>query len=146
MLSLEDMLVQLNQLNKSTKPNWGRMSAQRMVEHLSESFKMASGKISFPSEVQASAIEKMQAFLLTDKPMAKNIEVAFSPENAQLRHEELDLAVDEFAEEWIDFIDGFEENPSKTTEHPYYGKLTFDQWIRLHDKHIKHHFEQFGLV
>jgi hypothetical protein len=146
MLSLENLLVQLNQLKSSTKPIWGSMSAQRMVEHLSESFKMASGKLSFPAEVPISTFEKMQAFLMTDKPMAKNIQVAFSPEDAPLRHEELELAIDEFVEEWIDFIDGFEENPSKTSEHPYYGSLNFDQWIRLHEKHINHHFEQFGLV
>jgi hypothetical protein len=146
MFSLEEILMKLDRLNKTKQPQWGTMSAQRMVEHLSDSFRMASGKISFPMEVPASALDKMQAFLNSDKPMAKNIQVAFAPDNAALRNEELELAIDEFAEEWIDFIDTFEAHSTKTTCHPYYGELSFNQWMQLHKKHVLHHFEQFELI
>ena len=146
MYSLEEMLSKLDNLNSSDKPLWGKMTAQHMVEHLSNSFKMASGKLTFPSEVQETVFERMQAFLMSEKPMAKNIQVAFAPENEPLRHEELELAIDEFAEEWINFLEEFEGNLAKTTPHPYYGELSFELWNRLHKKHVQHHFEQFGLL
>jgi len=62
MYSLEEMLTKLDHLDKKKQPKWGTMNAQQMVEHLSDTFRMASGKISFPMEVPASAIDKMRAF------------------------------------------------------------------------------------
>ena len=35
-LSKANILSYLNQLNNKTKPKWGNMSSQRMIEHLSD--------------------------------------------------------------------------------------------------------------
>jgi hypothetical protein len=120
------------------------MSAQRMIEHLSDSLRIASGKDQFPLEVPEEKLEKMKAFLLSDKPMARNIEVPFAANNTPLRHEEIELAIDEFLLEWIDFEEHFADE-SQTEVHPYYGPLNFDEWCMLNQKHLTHHFEQFGI-
>lgn len=136
----------LDKLSPDTKPSWGHMNAQQMVEHLSDSIKISSGKLILPLEVPEEKIPKMQAFLESDKAMAKNIEVPFAKKDTPLRHEELALAIDEFLLEWIDFEEFFGENPESRTSHPYYGPLNYEQWLRLHAKHFTHHFEQFGLI
>ena len=105
-----------------------------------------NGKESFELEIPADRIEKMQLFLASDKPMAKNIEVAFAGKDVPLRHSEIELAIDELTEEWCDFEEVYDENPELTNIHPYYGQLNFDQWKRIHAKHFTHHFEQFGLM
>jgi hypothetical protein len=63
-----------------------------------------------------------------------------------LRHEEIELAIDEFLLEWIDFEEHYSTDERKTENHPYYGPLQYEQWCRLHAKHFTHHFEQFGLL
>jgi hypothetical protein len=143
---LEEILNHLVKLNPTTQPHWGSMSAQRMVEHLSDSLKMAVGQNVHPLEIPEDRIPRMKEFLFSDKPMAKNIEVPFAKKEEVLRCEEFELAIDEFAENWVEFEEFFSENEDVTTLHPFYGNLNFDEWKRLHAKHFTHHFQQFGLA
>lgn len=144
-LDISEIIQKLDKLKPDSKPLWGNMSAQRMVEHLTDTLKIASGKTKFPLEIPEDRIEKMQAFLESDKPMARNIDVPFAKKDTELRHEEIELAIDEFLLEWIDFEEHFDEEENTTELHPYYGNLNFEQWSRLHAKHLTHHFEQFGI-
>jgi Protein of unknown function (DUF1569) len=140
------IIPMLDKLSPDAKPLWGSMSAQRMVEHMTDTIKIASGKVSFPLEIAEDRIERMQAFLDSEKPMAPNIEVSFAGKDVPLRNEEIELAIDEFLLEWIDFENRFDEEPGLRISHPYYGPLNYEQWLKLHAKHLTHHFKQFGLI
>lgn len=143
---LEYLLIKLESLDASTTPTWGGMSAQRMVEHLCDALYMSCGQGDFKLAVPEDRIEKMQQFLASDKPMAQNTQVPFAPADALLRNEDMELALDEFATAFVEFAEHFDENPSFTALHPYYGELDFDKWNQLHSKHFAHHFNQFGLL
>jgi hydroxymethylglutaryl-CoA reductase len=145
-MELETMLSILNGLSSSKTPLWGKMNAQEMVEHLSDMLMMSRGTGNFTIDVDAETIARRQQFLSSDKEMAKNIAVPFTKEIIELRHDELELALDEFAEEWINFTEYYENNPSASVIHPYYGDLDFNLWLKMHDKHFMHHFKQFGLI
>lgn len=142
---LETVLSHLDRLTSEKKPAWGSMSAQRMVEHLTDTLRIATGENPQKLEIPEEKIERMVAFLSSDKPMAQGIKVPFAPENVPLRNEELELAIDEFVDTWLDFEAMYESDPSLKHSHPFYGPLDFEQWKRLHAKHLTHHFEQFGL-
>jgi hypothetical protein len=143
---IETILEKLSKLEESTKPNWGSMSAQRMVEHLTDVVRNSNGKIELDLLVPEEKLEKMQLILESDSPMPKNFEAPFVLKDTPLRHAEIELAIDELTEEWCDFEEYFENDDSKKALHPYYGNLNFEQWKRLHSKHFTHHFEQFGLI
>jgi hypothetical protein len=145
-LELEPMLVQLSKLSATSKAKWGSMSAQRMVEHLADALYMSIGKGDFQLEVAEERIERMQAWLETDKPMAKNVQVSFATPSTPLRNDEIETAIDEFTDAFLMFLEYYEENLGQTHLHPFYGNLNFSQWKRLHTKHFAHHFEQFGLL
>ena len=145
-LELEAMLAQLAQLHKNTTPSWGQMNAQRMVEHLADALYMSVGKGEFSLEVPADRIERMQAWLETDKPMAKDVQVSFATPDTPLRNDELETAIDEFTDAFLSVEEWYEEDTSRTALHPFYGELNYSQWQRLHTKHFAHHFEQFGLI
>ena len=34
----------------------------------------------------------------------------------------------------------------KTSLHPVFGELNFEEWVLLHYKHVTHHLRQFGLL
>lgn len=140
------MLAVLNGLTPNQKPLWGKMKAQEMVEHLSDMLMMSRGTGNFTIDVDAETIARRQQFLSSDKEMAKNIAVPFTKDIIELRHDELELALDEFAEEWINFTEYYENNPSASVIHPYYGDLDYNLWLKMHDKHFTHHFKQFGLI
>lgn len=145
-LELESMLAQLSRLQATTTAKWGQMSAQRMVEHLADALYMSIGQGDFKLEVAEDRIERMQAWLETDKPMAKDIQVSFATPSTPLRNDELETAIDEFTDAFLTFLEHYETQPNQTALHPYYGQLNFGQWQRLHAKHFAHHFEQFGLI
>ena len=145
-MEFTEMLAVLNSLTPSQKPLWGKMNAQEMVEHLSDMLMMSRGTGNFTIDVDAETIARRQQFLLSDKEMAKNIAVQFTKELIELLNEELELAVDEFTDEWLNFIELYENNPDASVVHPYYGALDFNLWLKMHDKHFMHHFKQFGLI
>jgi len=144
--NLESALEALSKLSADTTPSWGSMSAQRMVEHLTDTMRISTGKNPQSLVISEDKIERMQAFLESDKPMARNIEVPFAPKDLKLRHEELELAIDELTDEWLYFDEFYAENPDRKEMHSFYGPLNYEQWCRLNSKHIQHHFEQFGLI
>jgi len=140
------LLGKLETLDPNTHPNWGQMSAQRMVEHLCDALYMSCGQGEFTMAVPEEMIGKMQEFLVSEKPMKQNIQVSFAPADAKLRNENMEFALDEFATAFVDFMEHYDENPTATALHPYYGVLDFEKWNLLHTKHFAHHFQQFGLI
>lgn len=144
-----DLAAQLSCLSKltaTTKPLWGSMSAQRMVEHLTDTLRIATGKNPQELAVLEDKLPGMVRFLISDKEMAPNIAVTFATPEMKERNEELELAIDEFVDEWLAFEELFAENPDHKAVHPFYGPLDGEQWLRLSQKHHTHHFKQFGLV
>jgi hypothetical protein len=144
-LDITLLINKLDELTPNTQAKWGAMSAQQMVEHLSDSIKISSGKLKLSLQIPEDSISKMQEILSSDKEIPKNSEVPFANKDLPMRNEELALAIDEFLLEWIDFEEHFYENPNSTEIHPYYGPLNYEQWLRAHSKHFTHHFKQFGL-
>ena len=146
-MELEDLLNALNKLSENTTPSWGTMSAQRMVEHLNESIYISMNPDhGVALQIPTDKIEAMQTFLASDKPIMQNFKAIFAPENAPLKHTEIELAIDEFIDAWLEFEDYAQSNPERNVLHPYYGELTTEQWIRMHQKHFTHHFTQFGIL
>ncbi len=143
--NLEVVLPILEKLEPDTPPLWGSMSAQRMVEHLTDTMRIANGKNPMGLVIPEEKATSYRRFLDSDKPMARNIEVVFASNDIPLRNEELELAIDEFTDEWLDFEEYFASG-DKRSVHPYYGELNYDQWMSLHSKHLTHHFTQFGLL
>lgn len=143
---LETVLSHLNKLTADKKPAWGKMSAQRMVEHLTDTLRIATGENPQELLTPEDKLERMVAFLYTDKPMARDMVVPFAKEGTPLRHEELELAIDEFVEVYLDFQELFAENPELKTVHAYFGPLNYEQWDLVNKKHLTHHFTQFGIL
>lgn len=145
-LDLSTLISSLDKLKTEQKPSWGAMTAQRMVEHLTEMIQMSIGKGDYTQIIAEDKVESMQRFLDSDKPMAKGIVVDLAPADFELKHEELELAIDDFIDNWLSFEEYYEENPNAKHLHPYYGQLNEEKWRKLHSKHFTHHFQQFELI
>ena len=136
----------LKNLDEKKSASWGKMTPQRMIEHLSDCIYMSCGIGNHELLIPEEKIKGMQAFLISDKEMPQNIQVPFAKENTPLRNTDIELALDEFTMAWVDFEEIYSEDSKKTALHPYYGNLNYEQWLLLHSKHFTHHFTQFGLM
>ena len=136
----------LENLDEKKSASWGKMTPQRMIEHLCDCIYMSCGIGNHELLIPEEKIKGMQAFLISDKEMPQNIQVPFAKENTPLRNTDIELALDEFTMAWVDFEEMYSEDSKKTALHPYYGNLNYEQWLLLHSKHFTHHFTQFGLM
>jgi hypothetical protein len=139
----------VSNLPVNTVAKWGKMNAQQMVEHLTGFFKVSSNKINFPLVSPSEHLPKLKAFLHSDKEFRENTKAPTSvigEEPLPTRSNNMEEAVAALEQSIEEFIDHFEGDAYKTTLHPVFGELNFEEWILLHYKHLVHHAKQFGLL
>ncbi len=144
--NLENVLSYLDKLSAGARPKWGNMSAQQMVEHLTHTIEIAMEKHHYEPTVKEENYGKMRQFILSDQPLPRDFKVDFMLPNTPLIHDEIELAIDAYCDAWIDLELWFNAHPGIETMHPNFGPLDFDLWVRIHEKHLTHHFTQFGLI
>jgi len=138
-------VASLFSLSLDTKPHWGSLSPQEMIEHLIFSVKVSSGKIESKIVTPKEKINKAVSFVHSKKPMPKNLVVPFFKNPPPLVFSSIKESVSVLEKELLFFHVFFKKNPAKKTAHPVFGWLSYKEWCLLHEKHFRHHFEQFGL-
>ena len=136
----------LTLLKPNDKPEWGSMSAQRMVEHLTDTVNLSFNEHSYTLQLPIDKVEKAQKFIFSDYELPKNFKASFANANDKIRNVSINEAIIEFEESWIDMIEYFKNNPQSKTLHPHFGLLNGELWLKLHSKHFTHHFLQFNLI
>ena len=139
----------LKNLQGDTNGKWGKMNAQQMVEHVAAFFNISAGKLKFELVTPVEHLSKYKEFLLSDKEFRENTKAPDSVigEEAQpLRYANMEQALEKLQQSIKTFEDYFKDDKLKTTLHPVFGELNFEEWVLLHYKHIAHHLRQFGLM
>ena len=145
--SLENFKKHISKLKLGKKPLLGTLSAQGMLEHLTDSLDIAMSKEGdHDLEVPKERVDIAQVFLFSKHLLPRNFKAKFLPSNASNRNTELPHAISEFEKKRAEFEDFFSHNPNSKALHPSFGNLDNKYYLALHSKHITHHFEQFGLI
>lgn len=137
----------LDQLKADAQPQWGLMTAQHMVEHLIVTYKMAIGRIKIPLAIPEEKAGRNRAYLIQDSPMRRSVPSPTGNNDLQpLRSGSLEEAIDKLKSEIKKFGEFIEQNPDHVAIHPFGGELNANEWLLFTQKHMKHHFIQFGLI
>ena len=137
----------LSRIDPGRSPAWGKMSLQQMIEHMSDSVRIANGRDPKDCITPPDHLPKMQAFMMSDKPFKENTPNPQIPDTPPLpRWERVEDAIGELQQELNDFVDVFEQDKSKIITNPFFGDLNFEQWTQLLYKHALHHLRQFGVT
>lgn len=142
------LVILLRQVPSDTPPQWGKMTLQQMVEHFSDSVRIASGKTRYTEIVTPEHhLEKMRSFLVSDKPFRENTMNPLMPEvPAPVRNRSAEEAINELKSELANFFSSFEKAPIQVTRNPIFGDLNFEENVQLLYKHALHHLRQFGIT
>ncbi|MBK8944563.1 MAG: hypothetical protein IPM32_04745 [Ignavibacteriae bacterium] len=147
-MNFETFFEDLINLKPETKPLWGIMTPQHMVEHLTLAVKSSNGKFSVDKCLNPP--EKypiLKKILLGPKPLPKNFINPVLGEGLQpLIFNSLDSAKDELKLQIKEFFNYFKNNPNNEPINATFGPLNFNEWLVFHKKHFTHHFTQFGLM
>lgn len=133
------LIARLETLAPDMQPRWGRMSAPKMLAHITDAFRMALGDLSVQPKkiplVGSFPVKQLVIYLL---PFPKNSPTA--PEIVSREPEAFDVERSN-AKALIGRLAGNETYAS----HPIFGRLTKSEWGALGYKHFDHHLRQFGV-
>ena len=139
----------LAKLTLESKPAWGIMTPQHMVEHLEYTYKIASGELQdFDISTPEKYLEKLQDSLYNYEKFPANSNFPHLKKDTlgSLIHPDLETAVAKFLQQRDRYLDFFTQNPDAVLKNLVFGELNKYQWYLLERKHLNHHFEQFNLL
>lgn len=137
----------LTNLNPNTPPLFGKMNVHQMIEHMTDSIGIASGRIIEPNVQAEEVTAKMKNFMMSDKPFRDNTPNTLMPDTPLTpRHNLIGDSIIELQAEIEAFIQNFKDTPDKKVTNPFFGDLNFEEWTHLLHKHALHHLRQFGIL
>lgn len=118
-----------------------------MIEHMSESFRIASGKIQKKLLTPEERLPRMYEFMMSEAPFKENTKnIEMSEEPLPVINTDIQDAYIELQAEIDHFFTTFEAQPELRIMNPFFGNLNYEEWIQLLHKHALHHLKQFGIV
>jgi len=145
----EIILECLAKLSAESKPKWGTMSPQHMLEHLEYTYKIASGQNqNFEINTPEKILDKVHNSLYNYHKMPREHMFPLAEESKinELKHKDLEEAKLKMLESRQEYLDFFKENPDAVLKNTVFGEMNRYEWYLLDRKHLNHHFEQFGLI
>ena len=139
----QEMIDRINRLTPDTQPLWGKMTVGQMLAHMQPPLRVALGEETLKKGLMGFLFGRMaRKQMVNEKPFGKNLPTAPS----FIVREQKDFETEK--KKIIDLVQRFSREPREkldTRVHPFFGKLTADQWNTLHWKHLDHHLRQFGV-
>jgi hypothetical protein len=145
---LNEYILLIKTIDEEQEPVWGKMNVHQMVEHMTDSFRIANEKrkdekIVTPEDRLAGAYQ----FMMSEKLFKENTKNALMGEEPEpIRNEFLEDAILELDTEITDFHTFFKDDAEKRTTNAFFGYLNYAEWVQLLHKHALHHLKQFGAI
>lgn len=144
-LHKSDVKKTLSTLKADSKPLFGKMNGQQMIEHLSFLMQVSNGKINADYFVEDEKSKRRKAFLDTDGELQIGFKAPLlSEEPIPEKFDTIQDSLDDLLLQIDDFTTHFKT--VKIENHPFFGELDFEYWKKFHVKHFTHHFKQFNLL
>ena len=144
---LIDKVKLLDKLELDYRPIWGQMTPQHMIEHLILTMRISSGQIKAECLNPPEKLPTLKKFLLSSRPLPKNYSLPRQSEGLfPLHYSGLSEAKNILIDEINLYYKYRDENPDAALVNPTFGILNKSEWETFHEKHFKHHFEQFDLL
>lgn len=138
-------IAHLTNLLPETRPLWGKMTLQHMIEHLILAVRSSNGKLKIECFNPPDKLPALKRFLMSERPLPKNfMNPVIGEELLPLEYKDLKSAIIALKSEIEDYYKFFKTNPGAVTTNPTFGDLNKNEWEQFHKKHFTHHLEQFG--
>lgn len=139
-----NIIARIQLLRASSKAQWGKMTAAQMLAHCQRPIQVATGELTLKRGLIGFLFGNMakKKILQEGKGFGKN-----SPTDPHfIVKDDRDFEAEKAA--LIPMIARFTlQGTSLLTKekHPFFGKLSVEEWDALMWKHLDHHLEQFGV-
>ncbi|MDB5207119.1 MAG: hypothetical protein JWR72_2194 [Flavisolibacter sp.] len=138
----EEILSRLNAIHSNTPAQWGKMNAAQMMAHCTATFKNYFGELKIKQAFIGKLFGKMaKKKMFSTAPIGKGL-----PTDSQYKMSgEKDFEAEK--ESLIVYINRFATEGYTVTSsvHPFFGKMSAQEWAVLGYRHMDHHLKQFGV-
>lgn len=136
----QEIIERINRLKPATQRKWGKMDVAQMLTHCQMPLGVAIGRHQLKGNFFIKLVGPFfKEQLYNDKPFRQNLPTDKSFKIADQRNFE------EERQKLLSMIHEFSEDTLSGHPHPFFGKLTPEQWSRGSWKHLDHHLQQFGV-
>ena len=136
-----EIIDRINKLSPDSGRQWGTMTVSQMLAHCNEPFKQVFGRVklkrTFAGVLFGGFAKKMVTNEKPFKPGLPTDKNFIIKEDKNFREEKNKL---------VENIRNFGEAKGKgftQDPHPFFGKMTVEEWDNLFYKHLDHHLRQF---
>jgi hypothetical protein len=141
--SYQELVSRVQSLQPDSQRQWGKMNPAQMMAHCKEAFGAALSdkphKRLFIGYLFGWIAKKQ---FVSDKPWKKNL-----PTAPVLKIED-ERSFETEKKNLLDSMGRFvKEGPARTNGqmHPFFGRMTAEEWGKGMYKHLDHHLQQFGV-
>lgn len=136
----QDIIGRINKLTPQSQRQWGKMDVAQMMAHCQMPLGVAVGNHKLKGSFFIKLIGPLfKSQLYNDKSFKQNLPTDKSFKIADAKDFEKEK------QNLIRMINDFSENIMSGEPHPFFGKLTKEQWSKGTWKHLDHHLRQFGV-
>jgi hypothetical protein len=135
-----EIAERVGRLTPDTRARWGKMDSTRMLAHVNDALRMATGELPVPFKKTPLRFRIVRTALIYWLPFPKGAPTA--PQLINRSPGELAREADELRQRLAAFPD---DVPGGWPVHPVFGQLSATEWGALGYKHLDHHLRQFGV-
>ena len=139
----EALCLRLAALEPDAPRLWGSMNAAQMLAHCAIALEVAAGDRPLPQAFLGKLIGPLVGrLILGQRPFSHNAPTApgfVVREARDFEAERIRVAT------LMDRVVQHGPESAGRQTHPFFGRLSGDQWGRLAHKHLDHHLRQFGV-
>lgn len=138
----QEILTRIQNVKANTPPAWGKMNASQMMAHCQATFTAYFKDEKVNRGLMSILFGKMaKKKLFSNKPWPKGLPtdksyIVRDERNFDEEREKLTASIKHFAEEGYTVTERV---------HPFFGKMSSQEWATLGYKHLDHHLKQFGV-
>jgi len=136
-----EISARIRNLQASSHPQWGSMNVSQMLAHCQQPVRIALGVLTARRSVAGVLLGRIaKKRMMTEETFRKNLptDKSFKVVNT--------LKFEDERKNLLNLLEQFSAQGSsgiKTSIHPFFGKLTPEEWDRLTWIHLDHHLRQF---
>jgi hypothetical protein len=136
----QSIIDRINKLTPASQRQWGKMDVAQMLAHCQKPLGVATGHHKLKGAFFLRMIGPLfKKKLYNETPFTRDLPTDKSFKIADTRDFEKEKQA------LIRMINDFSESNMSGEPHPFFGKLTNEQWSRGTWKHLDHHLQQFGV-
>ena len=138
-----EIISRLNLLTDQSKPGWGKMNVSQMLFHCTVPLKVALGEVKLKRSLAGLLFGSIaRRTMVNEKPFSRNLptDKSFIAWNNPVFEKEKETLTGLVKKFFNQGPEGISQEP-----HPFFGKMTAEEWGILSFKHLDHHLRQFGV-